>query len=282
MFTFNINFKRTEVPLQKFFTMKSLLKIAVLALTLICSVNSFAWGTTGHRVVAEIANRNLSNKAKKEIKKIIGNQKLAYWANWPDFIKSDKSFSFADSWHYLNIPGNLTYNDYLTALNNSSDNNMYKRIEILVNELKDENLPLAKKQQNLYFLMHIVGDAHQPMHVGRAEDLGGNKITVEWFGTKTNIHTVWDSKLVDFEKYSYTEYSEVLNILDKKEIKKIQEGTLADWIFDSYNLANNIYGEVNENHNLKYEYQYLNKQNVENQLLKGGLRLAKILNELYK
>ena len=253
-----------------------------MALTLICSVNSFAWGTTGHRVVAEIANRNLSNKAKKEIKKIIGNQKLAYWANWPDFIKSDKSFSFADSWHYLNIPGNLTYNDYLTALNNSSDNNMYKRIEILVNELKDENLPLAKKQQNLYFLMHIVGDAHQPMHVGRAEDLGGNKITVEWFGSKTNIHTVWDSKLVDFEKYSYTEYSEVLNILDKKEIKKIQEGTLADWIFDSYNLANNIYGEVNENHNLKYEYQYLNKQNVENQLLKGGLRLAKILNELYK
>lgn len=262
--------------------MKSFLQTAFLACFLTISQNTFAWGTTGHRIVAEIAERNLSRKAKKEIIKIIGNQKLAYWANWPDFIKSNKDFKYADSWHYVNIPGNLSYNMFLSELNRSSDEHMYKRAFILIDALKDKTLPLDKKQQYLYFLIHILGDMHQPLHVGRTEDLGGNKITVEWFGAKTNIHTIWDSKLVDYEKYSYSEYTDVLNILSRKDIKKIQEGTLADWIFDSYTLSNNIYSEVKSGDHLKYEYHYLNKNNVEQQLLKGGLRLSKILNETYR
>jgi len=262
--------------------MKSFFKAALIVCAITASNAVFAWGTTGHRVVAEIAERNLSKKAKKEIKKIIGNQKLAYWANWPDFIKSNKEFAFADSWHYVNIPGDLAYNQFLTELNNSSEDNMYKRALILIEELKKDDLPLEKQQQYLYFLIHILGDAHQPMHVGRADDLGGNKVTVEWFGSRSNIHTVWDSKLVDFEKYSYTEYADVLNILSKKEVKKVQEGTLENWIFDAYTLSNNIYAEVKTNDELRYEYHYLNKQNVEQQLLKGGLRLSKVLNQIYK
>ena len=262
--------------------MKSFFKAALLVCAITATNTVFAWGTTGHRVVAEIAERNLSKKAKKEIKKIIGNQKLAYWANWPDYIKSNKEFAFADSWHYVNIPGDLAYNQFLTELNNSSEDNMYKRALILIEELKKDDLPLEKQQQYLYFLIHILGDAHQPMHVGRADDLGGNKVTVEWFGSRSNIHTVWDSKLVDFEKYSYTEYADVLNILSKKEVKKVQEGTLENWIFDAYTLSNNIYAEVKTNDELRYEYHYLNKQNVEQQLLKGGLRLSKVLNQIYK
>ena len=243
--------------------MKSIFKTAILALTISFSSNIWAWGTTGHRVVAEIAERNLSRKAKKEIKKIIGNQKLAYWANWPDFIKSDNTWKFAD-------------------LNNSSDDNLYKRALILIDELKKKDLPIEKKQQYLYFLIHIIGDAHQPMHSGRAEDLGGNRITLEWFGSKTNLHTIWDSKLVDFEQYSYTEYADVLNILSKNQIKEVQNGSLENWIFDSYSVSNKIYNEVTKDENLKYRYQYLNKDRVEQQLQKGGLRLSKVLNEIFK
>src|SRR5690606_37492637 len=116
-----------------------------------------------------------------------------------------------------------------------------------------------KKQQYLYFLIHIIGDAHQPLHVGREEDLGGNKVTLEWFGSKTNLHTIWDSKLIDFEKYSYSEYADVLNRVSKKEIKEIQKRSLENWIFDSYTLSNKIYSEVTKDDNLKYRYHYLNK-----------------------
>lgn len=262
--------------------MKPIFKVAMLTFAILFSSNIWAWGTTGHRVVAEIAEKNLSRKAKREIKKIIGNQKLAYWANWPDFIKSDTSWKFADFWHYVNIPGNLSYDAFLTELDHSSEDNLYKRTLILIEELKKKELPLEKKQQYLYFLIHIIGDAHQPLHVGRAEDLGGNKVTVEWFGSKTNLHTVWDSKLVDFEKYSYTEYADVLNRLSKKEIKEVQDGSLENWIYDSYTVSNKIYSEVTKDENLKYRYQYLNKERVEQQLQKGGLRLSKVLNEIFK
>ena len=261
--------------------MKSFLKTAFLVLFLCFSAQIWAWGTTGHRVVAEIAERHLSKKAQKEIRKIIGNQKLAYWANWPDFIKSDNTWDFTGSWHYVNLPGNLTRNQFDEELKDSSDENLYKRALILIDELKKGDLSLEKKQQALYFLIHIIGDAHQPLHLGRAEDLGGNKVSVTWFGAKTNLHSIWDSKLVDFEKYSFTEYADVLNILPKKEAKTLQEGTLENWLFDSYTLSNKIYAEVENNNSLQYRYQYLNKENVENQLLKGGLRLSKLLNEIF-
>lgn len=262
--------------------MKSFLKLVLLLTALNSTSMSFAWGITGHRIIAEIAERNLSRKAKKEIKKIIGNQKMAYWANWPDFIKSDKSFQYADSWHYINIPGNLPYEVFVTELKNSSNENLYKRISILADDLKKGDLPSEKKQQYLYFLIHLLGDAHQPLHIGRADDLGGNKITVEWFGERTNIHSVWDSKLVDYEKYSYTEYADVLNILSKKQIKDIQNGTLEAWLYDSYSISNVIYDGVKSNDHLKYGYPYLHKEHVEQQLLKGGLRLSKMLNEIFK
>lgn len=262
--------------------MKSFLKLFCLLAAIHTTSYSFGWGTTGHRIIAEIAERNLSRKAKKEIKKIIGNQKLAYWANWPDFIKSDKNFKYADSWHYVNIPGNLPFETFVTELKNSSEENLYKRIFILADDLKKGNLSTEKKQQCLYFLIHILGDAHQPLHIGRADDLGGNKITVEWFGERTNIHTVWDSKLVDYEKYSYTEYADVLNVLSKKQIRAIQEGTPETWLFDSYTISNAIYDGVKNGDHLKYGYPYLHKQHVEQQLLKGGLRLSKVLNEIFK
>ena len=262
--------------------MKKIVGSALLLGAFLSSTNALAWGLTGHRVVAEIADQNLCNKTKREISKIIGKQRLAYWANWQDFIKSDDTWKHADSYHYVNIPGDLNRQAFDVALDATSDENMYKKGLYLMNELKNnKNLTLAEKQHNLYFLIHIIGDAHQPLHVGRPDDLGGNKIKVEWFRDKVNIHTVWDSKLVDYENYSYTEYSNLLNIKTKKERKAIQEGNFKDWIYGSYIIANKVYGNVKMDDKLGYRYHFENKYTVEDQMLKGGLRLAKVLNDIY-
>lgn len=259
--------------------MKKLLYITIIVL-LLNTQNIWAWGTTGHRVVAEIAEQQLNRKAKKNIQKLIGNQKLAYWSNWPDFIKSDPQYKYADSWHYVNIPGNLDRTAFDKELNNSSDENLYKRSLLLIESLKDPKTSVEEKRKNLYFLIHIIGDAHQPLHIGRLEDLGGNKITVEWFRGKTNLHTLWDSKLVDFEKYSYTEYSNVLNIHPKKSNAEQTNGSLLDWLFETYQITNEIY-KTEPEASLSYRYHYENKDYLEQQLLKGGLRLGKILNEIF-
>ena len=249
---------------------------------LLISTETFAWGTTGHRVVAEIAENHLSCIAKRQIKKIIGKQPLAYWANWPDFIKSNPDWKSADSWHYLNFPSGLDKNSFDESLNNSTDENLYKRVLLIMDELKNKNLSLEKKQQDLYFLIHLIGDAHQPLHLGREEDLGGNNIQIEWFRESTNLHSLWDTKLVDFQNYSYTEFAEVLDFHDKKFNKNLTAGNLNDWLFGSYQKSEIIYSQVKSGDELSYKYNYDNISILEEQLLKGGLRLAKILNEIFK
>lgn len=246
------------------------------------TANVFAWGTTGHRVVAEIAENNLNKKAKKELAKIIGKQKLAYWANWPDFLKSDPSWKFADSWHYINMPEGLDRAQFDEKLESSTDANLYKRALVLIEELKKDDVSLKKKQEYLYYLVHIIGDAHQPLHIGRPEDLGGNRVKIEWFRKSTNLHSLWDSALVDFEKYSYTEYARVLDVHNTAYNTSLVNGNLADWIYDSYGTAGKIYASVEAGELLSYKYNYDFNSTIEDQLLKGGLRLAKILNEIYK
>lgn len=261
--------------------MKTKLLIAFTLFMQMITTEVMAWGTTGHRVVAEIAERNLTKKAKKNLRKVLGYQSLAYYANYPDFVKSDPRFKDNDSWHYINLTANLSEEACFEQLEQSTDKNLYKRALVLIEELKNSQEPIEAQQEKLFYIIHILGDAHQPLHVGRPEDLGGNKVKVEWFGQPTNIHAVWDGKLVDYEKYSYTEYATVLNILSKKEIKNLQNGNLKHWLYESHVLANEIYQDAETRDDLRYEYHYKYKQMIENQMLKAGLRLAKILNNIY-
>jgi len=98
---------------------------------------------------------------------------------------------------------------------------------------------------------------------------------------KSNIHRVWDSDLVDNEKYSYTEFATVLDVNNKKENEQLAAGELANWLYESNQLAEKIYADVANNANLSYSYVYQNKDIMEQCMLKGGLRLAKVLNRIF-
>ena len=256
----------------------------VLILSILCQVEKVhAWGMTGHRVIAEIAERHLTKKAKKNIQKIIGNQKIAYWSNWGDFIKSDPdpTLNTTGSWHFVNTAGNLTFAQFNQVLLESPENNLYKSYLRIKEESKNsKNLSLVKQQQNFYYIIHLFADAHQPMHVGRPEDLGGNKIEVMFFGKKGNIHRVWDSDLVDNEKYSFMEYATVLDIYNKDYYKKYNV-SFEQALYETHELANKIYADVEYNANLSYKYIYDFKYPMEEALLKAGIRLANELNEIY-
>ncbi|MFD2599165.1 S1/P1 nuclease [Sphingobacterium corticis] len=242
----------------------------------------FGWGMTGHRVISEIAEAHLTKKAKKNIQQLIGNQKIAYWSNWADFIKSDTDpeLQKTGSWHFVNTTGNLSYTDFVEELKQSPENNLYKAYAALRDEAKQRKGTLEQRQQQFYFIVHLLADAHQPMHVSRAEDLGGNKIDVTFFGRKGNIHRVWDSDLIDNEKYSYTEYARVLDF-EKGNYEKYSQSTMEDWLYESHQLANEIYADVAKDNNLSYTYIYKFKYPMEMCLLKAGIRLAKELNEIY-
>mgnify|MGYP003588962766 FL=1 len=262
--------------------MNKILQNSVLLLALLSFNFGYSWGTTGHRVIADIAENHLSAKAKRNLKKMIGDQKLAYWANWPDQIKADTTgvWKPTERWHYVNVNPQPNIKQFSDSLKAQQGPNIYTQIKILSEQIKDKKTPAQDREIALRFLIHLVGDAAQPLHVGRYEDLGGNKIKINYFGLPTNLHALWDSKIVDFEKYSYTKYTRVLDVKSKQEVKTIQLGTLEDWLYDSQKAANRIYANSVAESNYSYDYNYKFQPLIERQLLYGGLRLAKILNEI--
>ena len=239
-----------------------------------------AWGVTGHRVVAEIAENHLTNRAKRKLKKLIGKQKLAYWANWPDNVRNSPEWKNTSTWHYVNIPPQETKEQFIEQLKNNNKPNIYTAIQNVKGVIVDKNTPDADREIYLRFLVHFLGDMMQPMHTGREEDLGGNLIKIQFFKKDTNLHSLWDSGLIDNTKYSYTEYARVLDVKSKEEIKQIQSGSLEDWLYESHQAANQLYASVKPGENYSYDYQEQYKDLLERQLLHAGLRLAKILNEV--
>lgn len=259
------------------------IKKILIASLLISSQSVWAWGSTGHRVIAEIAEMNLKNSTKKKIKQLLDGYPITYWADWADNIKSDSSNKWKHTfvWHYINFSPNLSRVDFDNELNNPKQDNAYLAIPKLEATLTSKTSTLEDKKEALRFLVHLMGDIHQPMHVSYAEDLGGNKFNVTWFNGKDNLHSVWDSKLIESQKYSYSEYAKILNnSKNKTEKQKLTEGSLENWIFESYQLTNDIYSKTKIGDNLSYDYIYQYKPKMEDQLLKAGLRLAKVLNSL--
>ena len=256
-------------------------KTAILFLFLYLPFCSLAWGVLGHRIVGQIADSYLTRNTKREIFKILGNESVAIASNWPDFIKSDPSYKYLDVWHYINLNAGLSETDLKNYLATDTVTDAYTRINWLSAQLKNKELEQDKKVLYLRLLIHIVGDIHQPMHIGRFEDRGGNNVKVNWFKVPSNLHTVWDTKLIDFQQLSYTEYASSINYTTKALRKEWQAEPVSDWIWQSYKHAEKIYAETKPESNLSYEYNFKFISVVNQQLLKGGVHLAGVLNEIF-
>ena len=242
-----------------------------------------AWGLLGHRIVGQVAETYLTPKAREKIRQILGTETVAMAANWADFIKSDPSYSYLSPWHYIDFKeDSLTYPVMQQYLEKDTTMDAYTRIVFLVRELKNKQLPRIKQQFYLRLLIHIVGDVHQPLHVGRSEDQGGNTIKVQWFNDPTNLHNVWDEKLIGLQLLSYTEYAAVINHPDKLQVTAWQRQPVSKWIFESYTIARQLYDEIRQpDQRLSYRYNFDHLATVNEQLLKGGVRLAGLLNEIF-
>jgi len=235
------------------------------------------WGQTGHRVVGHIADGMLSKKASKQVKRVLGHETLAEVSTWMDEIKSDRSYSYASSWHYTTIPDGETYE---TAAKQENGDIIWA-IEKIVQELKEAVLTKEQESTSLKFLVHLVGDIHQPLHVGNGNDRGGNDVKLKYFGANTNIHSVWDSRMIDGKQYSYTELAQRVNHVSKKEVKVLQATSVREWANESMKYREQIY-KIPENKQLSYRYGYENFSLVEQRLMQAGIRLAGVINDIYK
>ena len=262
---------------------RNLLKKLVLGIAIIYApLQSMAWGTEGHRVAGQIADSYLTPKARAAIKAILGNETIAITSNWADFIKSDPNFSYLSSWHYVDLDKSYTYPELKEYLDQDTKVDAYTKLNFLISELKKKNLGKENKLMYLRMLIHIVEDVHQPLHVGHTDDKGGNDIKLTWFNNPTNLHSVWDSQIIEFQQLSYTEYTAWINHTTAAERAKLQKAPISEWIFESSQIAGKIYDEVKTGDSLSgYKYNFEHIAIVNQQLVKAGVRLAGVLNQLF-
>ncbi|MBW8243834.1 S1/P1 nuclease [Muricauda oceani] len=235
------------------------------------------WGKTGHRVTGEIAQDYLTGKAKRALKDLLDGHSLAFVSTFADDIKADRAFSKYSAWHYVNYPLGTSYRDS----QKSEYGDIVMAIEECTQKVKDERNSREDRVFHLKMLIHLIGDLHQPMHASRAEDKGGNDIQVQWFGEGSNLHRVWDKNLIESYGMTYTELADELSKVDRKQRKKIQEGTIYDWVDESHAICAELYDSVEIGDQLGYRYSYDYNDLLFQQLQRGGLRLAKVLNNLF-
>ncbi|MEP0712980.1 S1/P1 nuclease [Algoriphagus sp.] len=254
--------------------MKKFLTTSIFLFLLI--TQSFAWGQLGHYLIGYMAEKQLKKSVRKKVEKVLYPMSIGRSGTWMDEIKSDNSYDYANSWHYLTSK-NGEYEESIQE----KGGNAYAEINRIKNKLKAGNLDPTQEAEMLKMLIHMVEDIHQPLHVGTGEDRGGNDVKVEYFGRATNLHAVWDSGIIDGKAMSYSEIGDELSRrLNKDLIAGYRAGGMDTWLAEAVALRPSVYN-IPENKKISYAYGYENMPLIEERLIAASVRLAQILEEIY-
>lgn len=253
-------------------------KISFIISFAFTALSCFAWGQKGHDVVAFIAECHLSPDVLKRVEAVLDGHSPVYYSNWLDNASHTPEYAYTKTWHYKNIDDGDTYEN--APANPSGD--VVKAVTDITSMLREGGLPHEKEKTYLMMLIHLMGDLHQPMHMGHASDRGGNSHRIIYFNRDNNLHSVWDGALVESaHKWSYTEWQREIDRASDNTIAETVKGTPADWGRETYFLATKVYKETPAGYKASYDYVARWTPVVEEQFLKGGLRLAHLLTSIY-
>lgn len=288
----------------------TLLKVVATLLLLTLTPSANAWGPTGHRVVAEIAQRHLTPAAQVKVSLILDGRTLADVANWPDELRSDPRYDKYKPLHFATVKNGLTsYRDsekalcgdvvvaidaFTAFLRTGSRESLYV-VKALSDKTDGTGQGACNPQETepistalaLSFLVHLMGDLHQPLHVG-GTDLGGNLVDVNWMDRwKTNLHSTWDDEMVDYERLDYTQYARFLDRASEADASRWLAGNTISYADEAVAMRSKLYVFPDDSgkpavHKVSYKYIGAQRDRMREQLLKGGLRLAGVLNSIFQ
>ncbi len=260
---------------------KPTLKTGIICLSfLITSAQALAWGQQGHRVTGQIAENYLTEKTKQQLAVLMGPESLAESATYPDEMRASPDLFWkktANPYHYVTLQDGERYHDHdapdvgdaVTALK------MYTKV------LQNKDASVGEKQLAVRFIVHIIGDLHQPMHVSAKvrDDQGGNKIKLKYFGRDSNLHKIWDSEIIDSQQLSYSEQAAILlRHIDDSEVKTWSKVDVGTWIYESAVLREKSYSTELE---LSYDYNFQHLPTIKVRLQQAGVRIGAYLNAAF-
>ncbi len=248
-----------------------------LLLVVLCS-----WGYKGHQTIGYIAQRHLTPRASAAVKQLLGTQSLADVSTWADEVSHQPDWRYTAPWHFVNVPPGLNRQQFINAVKSSPQGNLLQGLNKCEAEIIDPAVSGGQKIIDLKFIIHLAGDAHQPMHVSRAEDKGGNKIQVRFNGQGTNLHALWDSKLLDEQGLDNTEFAAKYDVQTPAHVAQWQSTSPLDWMYESYLISTRLYAETATDRDLSNMYYNQHIALADKRLEIAGIRLAGLLNRLFK
>ena len=261
----------------------SAIRYIILSFALVSSSASWGWGQTGHRITGEIAQSRINGKTTAELEMILGKEGLAEMATWPDEQRSNPQAFWqkdANPWHYVTLSGGKQPSELVAP----TEGDALTALARFASVARDRTKPRDERALALRFIIHIIGDLHQPLHVGNGTDRGGNDVKVTWFGDQSNLHSVWDSGMIDRQGLSFTEYTDRLERrLTAKQTISWWDARPQTWIGESATLRDGLYPAASEQPAaLGYTYQFQHLPTVETRLAQSGIRIAAYLDALFK
>ena len=240
-----------------------------------------AWGPEGHRAAAKITSEGLCAAAREEIVRILDGTTLAEAALWPDRIRDEARWRHTRDWHYINIDDEASFDDLREG--EPGHGQLLRAIRSNLALLGEAELPLERRREALSFVVHLVVDLHQPLHVGRAEDRGGNTIDVH-FGKRTvNLHQLWDGVLLRSSGLGWRDYRRSLAPLVALGADDWAGGGLEDWAEESRRLRPWVYDFDARRRvaQISKRYAETGRQLSALRLAQAGVRTAWLLNRLW-
>lgn len=230
-------------------------------------------------MTAYIAECRLTPEAAEKVRKALDGYSPVYIANWLDFASYWPEYAYSKTWHYLNIDEGETLESHVPeSRGRRADGGDPTHGETQVGTPHTRGGDALAQDADSPGRGHALPDA--PRTVERP---GRQQAAVRFFGRDTNLHSVWDTNIPEaVHKWSYSEWQQQIDRLTDEEAAQIAAGKPADWVKETHEICKEIYGFTPEGTDISYDYLFKYTPVVERQFLRGGHRLARLLNEIYR
>jgi len=266
--------------------------IAIIFVVLCVISESFGWGKQGHMMIAQIASDRLTDTASNIVNQFVGvDYTLATIAPLPDDYDHDPSGRWSAPCHYCNLPRDATSFLMTYCPNFCVVKSIGNYTKILSSEESDPfqcDYTDGVEPCALEFLVHFVGDVHQPLHVGYGYDEGGNKVDVDFYDSRTNLHKVWDTLMIDRWNSDFESATQELETMIQNNPDQVQRYLSnmdpISWGNESFGyVLSTVYNFQTSKGAIPHlgdAYYNANLPIVKQRLIAAGVRLGQLLNNI--